>query len=174
MLPEQPPVLTIDSTRGLVQWGDLTLPASLTEGELRTRGGEQVRRLLHHRVGLVQYSSYALPSLKGSDGSLYDQAYGSVYFENGRCTMLTFSLTYAGELPGWENLSEAGELKRQDLHEAFLREQLGDPNERTPYGTTLLPTDPPFVTTVYQRGWGTVHSGYDFKNGTVGITIRYR
>lgn len=173
MLPEQSPMLTLDSTSGLVRWGDLTLPSSLTEGKLRTQGGERVPRLLHHRVGLVQYTSYTLPSLKGAEGAIYDQVYGSVYFENGRYTMLTFSLTFAGELPGWDNLSEAGELKRQGLHEAFLREQLGDPTERTPYVTAALPSDPPFATTVYHRAWGTAHSGYDFKNGTAGITIRY-
>ena len=96
------------------------------------------------------FSNYYLkPQLIGKDKFIVVLFFN----QNSKIYLVNISISDDGSVPSWTNWSEYKELKRKDLHDKWLGENIGKPP--------------------YRYAWGEISSNYDPRSGSSMITIKY-
>lgn len=96
------------------------------------------------------FSSYYLkPQLIGGEKFIVVLFFN----QNDMIYLINISILNDGDMPSWENWSEVEELKRKDMHDTWLENNIGKPP--------------------YKYSWGEISSNYDPRTGSSMITINY-
>lgn len=96
------------------------------------------------------FSNYYLkPQLIGKDKFIIVLFFN----QNDMIYLVNISLSNEGSVPTWTNWSQDEELKRKDMHDKWLENNIGKPP--------------------YKYLWGEISSDYDPRSGSSMITIKY-
>ncbi len=78
----------------------------------------------------------------------------TLYFNNKDIlNLVNISLSNEGDIASWNNWSENEQIKKKDMHDKWLKKNIGNPP--------------------YKYDWGEISSSYDPRSGSSMITIKY-
>ena len=72
----------------------------------------------------------------------------------GRLYSIHLKISIDGKMPSWDNWSEEGELRIKDMHDMWLKKNVGDPP--------------------YNYSWGTIYSTYDPRSASSSMGVRFK
>lgn len=142
--------MVIDKGTGAVTIGDFSISPALTRSALKS--SSDFSSWKSYTGDAIAYFSYKR-KLVDTDGQ---QILMMPFFHLERLTQveLFYLLPDEPESSGWEDWSEAQEMKRKALHDAQIKATLGNPP--------------------YDFAWGEVLSVYDSRSGASLVIVRYR